>query len=86
MELPKVAQVNNEKLTKPITAQEVQMQTQGLKDGKFPDQITLLLVTAYRHALDKGKWAQTWSSSVVTLIHKEGKYATKCESYRQCKY
>ena len=44
--------------------------------------MTPLLVRAYRHALDRGKWAQTWSSSIVTLIHKEGKDATKCESYR----
>lgn len=96
MDLPKLTQINNEKLIKPITIQEIQNQIQGLKDGKSPgddgytnefykafkDQLSQLLVRAYRHALNKGKWAQTWSSSIVTLIHKEGKDPTKCESYR----
>uniref|UniRef100_A0A671TPP2 Reverse transcriptase domain-containing protein n=1 Tax=Sparus aurata TaxID=8175 RepID=A0A671TPP2_SPAAU len=96
LELPKLKQVNNEKLTKPITAEEVHKQIQGLKNGKSPgddgftnefykafkDQLSPLLIRAYRYALDTRKWAQTWSSSIVTLIHKEGKDATKCASYR----
>ena len=44
--------------------------------------ISPLLIRAYRHALDTRKWAQTWSSSIVTLIHKEGKDAPKRASYR----
>ena len=77
-------------------AEEVHKQIQGLKNGKSPgnngfinefykvfkDQFSSLLIRAYRHALDTRKWAQTWSSSIVTLIHKEGKDATQCASYR----
>ena len=86
LELPKVTQENNAMLTKPITIQEVYKQIQGLKNGKSPgddgftnefykvfnDQVSPLLVRAYRYALDTRKWAQTWASSIVILIHKEG--------------
>lgn len=44
LELPKVTQVNNEKLTKPIMAQEVHKQIQGLKMGKMGNlQVTTVL-------------------------------------------
>ena len=36
---------------------------------------------AYNYALQTGKWAQTWQSSILTLIPKEGKDTTKCSSY-----
>lgn len=79
-----------------ITIEEVNKQIQNLKSGKFPgddgytnefykvfqDQISPLLVRAYNHALTAERWAQTWTSSIITLIHKEGKDATQCASYR----
>lgn len=43
-------------------------------------QIAPLLQKAYNYALETGKWAQTWQSSILTLILKEGKYTTKCSS------
>lgn len=96
LELPKVSQENNVKLTKTITLQEVKKQIQALRRGKSPgddgftnefyrtfsEEISPLLFKAYNFALDKGVWAQTWASSIITLIHKEGKDASKCESYR----
>ena len=41
-----------------------------------------LLKKAYNYALETGKQAQKWQSSILTLIPKEGKDTTKCLSYR----
>lgn len=94
LELPQVTQENSVKLTKVIILQEVKRQ--ALKGGKSPgddgftnefykkckDQISPLLVKACNYSLDTGIWAQTWASSIVTLIHEEGKDVSKCKANR----
>lgn len=48
----------------------------------FKKQLSPLLLRAYEFALQTGTWATTWNSSIITVIHKEGKDATECSSYR----
>lgn len=87
---------NNEELIKDITTDEILQQIKKLKAGKTPgddgytnefysifeNQLTPLLLQAYNFALQTGTWASTRNSSTITVIHKEGKDATDCTSYR----
>lgn len=96
IEMPKLIKENNKELVKEITAEEINKQIQDLKIGKTPgddgftnefykvfkSELIPLLNKAYNYALHTGKWAQTWTTSIITLILKEGKDATKCASYR----
>ena len=96
LNLKQVAERQNEKLIKDITAVEILQQINQLKMGKTPGDdgytnefyktfkkdLMPLLLRAYNFALHTGTWAATWNSSIITVIHKEGKDATECSSYR----
>lgn len=96
LNLPQVADVQNQALTTPITMEEILKVIQGLKSDKSPGsdgftgefyrefkvQLTPILHKAFNWALSHGKWADTWCNSIITVIYKEGKDPTQCEGYR----
>lgn len=49
---------------------------------EFGELLTPLIQKAYNFALESGTWATTWNSSVITVIHKDGKDKTDRSSYR----
>lgn len=51
-------------------------------DKEFQDQLMPLLHKVYNYALETGTWASTLNSSIITVVHKEGKNTTACPSYR----
>ncbi len=49
---------------------------------EFKVQLVPVLYKAFNWALTHGIWADTWSNSIITIIHKEGKDPSQCEGYR----
>ena len=49
---------------------------------KFVDLISPTLVKVFRDAIGRGKLPESMQSAVITLIHKKGKNAQQCGSYR----
>ena len=94
--LPQVTDEQNANLTTPVTLDEIKVAIKRLKKGKCPGsdgftgefyrefekELLPILERTFNWALDHGQWANTWRSSVITVIHKEGKDPSDCSSYR----
>lgn len=96
LKLKQVSTSQNINLIKTVTEDEILQQIRKLKNEKAPgddgytnefykefrELLTPLLQKAYNFALESGTWASTWNSSVITVIHKDGKDKMNTSSYR----
>lgn len=96
LSLPLVTQEQNNNLVQPISEEEIVKVIKKSKAGKSPgsDGYTYEFYKEFQHILipilsrvfndilGNAQWPTTWSTSVISVIHKEGKNPEDCSSYR----
>lgn len=83
-------------MTEPVSLKEILDTIKNLKNNKSPgpdgfpgefykcfiEEIAPLLKRVFNYALESGNIPTSWSEAVISVLHKEGKDTTLCESYR----
>lgn len=94
--LSKLTEEEADQITSPITKEEIKKSIMKLKNNKSPGvdglpgeyykvfekELTPILHKVYNYALSEGVPPRSWSEAIISVIHKEGKDATLCTSYR----
>lgn len=96
LDLPLVTQTQNNYLVQPIVEEEIVKAIKKSKTGKSPgtDGFTYEFFKAFQNVLipilnrvfndilETGLWPKTWGTTMISVIHKEGKDPANCSSYR----
>lgn len=96
MDLPSLGKLQNEKLTKEISAEEIDKAISSLKSCKSPgtdgfpgewykslrEQFIPILHKSFNYTLREGVIPPSWREATISVIPKEGKDPKECGSYR----
>ena len=94
--LTKLTTEEADRITSPITEEEIKDSIRNLKNNKSPgpdgyageyfkvfiEELTPLLCRVYNYALTEGDPPGSWAEAIISVIHKENKDPTQCASYR----
>lgn len=95
LDLPSISEEQNEQLASAITTEELNAAISRLKANKSPgpdgftaewykslrEQLVPRLLETYNWVLNENKTPPSWKETIISLIHKEGKYKLECGSF-----
>lgn len=96
LNIPSLSEEVSEQMVSDITEMEIRDVIKRLKNNKSPgvdglpgefykcfvDDLAPILTKLFRYSLSKDNPPDTWSQTIISVIHKEGKDPTQCEGYR----
>lgn len=96
LHLPSLSEEVSEHMISAITETEIRDAIKRLKNNKSPgvdglsgefykcfvDDLTPILMKVFRYSLSQDNPPETWSQTIISVLHKEGKDPTLCEGYR----